>query len=281
MAVKRYKPTTNARRQSSVDTFSDVTKFEPEKSLTIFRKSTGGRNNTGKITVRHRGGGARRYTRIVDFVANKFDMPATVAAIEYDPNRGARLALLEYTDGEKHYMIAPQGLSVGDVVLSSKELIESKIGNRMPLKFIPTGIMVHNIELKPGQGGKMVRGAGMGAQLMAIENDMATLRMPSSEIRMVLADSAATVGSVGNSDHNLIRWGKAGRSRLRGIRPTVRGKVMNPVDHPHGGGEGRNPIGMKFAKTPWGKHAHGVKTRDGKKYSNKFIVSRRANKKKK
>ena len=281
MAVKRYKPTTNARRQSSVDTFSDVTKFEPEKSLTIFRAQKGGRNNTGKITVRHRGGGARRYTRIVDFVANKFDMPATVIAIEYDPNRGARLALLEYTDLTKAYMIAPQGLSVGDVVMSSKDLIESKTGNRMPLKHIPTGIMVHNVELKPGQGGKLVRGAGIGAQLMAIENGMATLRMPSSEIRMVLADCAATVGSVGNSDHNLIRWGKAGRTRLRGIRPTVRGKVMNPVDHPHGGGEGRNPIGMKFAKTPWGKHAHGVKTRDGKKYSSKFIVSRRANKKKK
>lgn len=281
MAVKRYKPTTNARRQSSVDTFSDITKFEPVKSLTVFRKSTGGRNNTGKITVRHRGGGARRYTRIVDFVANKFDVPATVTAIEYDPNRGARLALLTYTDGEQRYMIAPQGLSVGDTVVSSREHIEAKTGNRMPLKFIPTGIVVHNIELKPGQGGKMVRGAGLGAQLMAIENDMATLRMPSSEVRMVLADAAATVGQVGNSDHNLIRWGKAGRTRLRGIRPTVRGKVMNPVDHPHGGGEGRNPIGMKFAKTPWGKHAHGVKTRNGNKYSNKFIVSRRANKKKK
>ncbi|MCX6780940.1 MAG: 50S ribosomal protein L2 [Candidatus Magasanikbacteria bacterium] len=258
MPVKRYKPTTNARRQSSVDTFSDITKFEPEKSLTVFRPSTGGRNNTGKITVRHRGGGARRYTRIVDFVANKFDMPGTVAAIEYDPSRGARLALLEYTDGVKCYIIAPAGLKTGDVVFSSQQLIESTPGNRMPLKFIPTGISIHNIEL-----------------------DMATVRMPSGEVRMVSADASATVGVVGNSDHNLIRWGKAGRSRLRGIRPTVRGKAMNPVDHPHGGGEGRNPIGMKFAKTPWGKHAHGVKTRDHKKYSSKFIITRRVSKKKK
>ncbi len=281
MAVKRYKPTTNARRQSSVDTFSDVTKFEPVKSLTKFRPSKGGRNNTGKITVRHQGGGARKYTRIVDFVANRFDVAAHVIAIEYDPNRGARLALLEYPDGEKRYMIAPQGVVVGNTVMSSEQLIESKNGNRMPLKFIPIGIMVHNIELKPKQGGKVARGAGIGAQLMAVENDKATLKMPSGEIRLVLADAAATVGSVGNSDRNLIRWGKAGRSRLRGIRPTVRGKVMNPVDHPHGGGEGRNPIGMKFAKTPWGKHAHGVKTRDGNKYSNNFIVSRRPNKKKK
>src|SRR3989338_3727518 len=281
MPIRRYNPTTNARRQSSVDTFSDVTKFEPEKSLTIFRKSTGGRNNTGKITVRHRGGGARRYIRVIDFVANKFDVPATVAAIEYDPNRGARLALLNYPDGEKCYMIAQLGLGVGDIVMSSAQQIEAKNGNRMPLKFIPTGIMVHNIELKPGQGGKMVRSAGLSAQLMAVEGDSATLRMPSGEVRRVSADAAATVGQVGNIERNLIRWGKAGRSRLRGIRPTVRGKAMNPVDHPHGGGEGRNPIGMKFAKTPWGKHAHGVKTRDGKKYSNKFIVSRRANKKKK
>ncbi len=281
MAVKRYKPTTNARRQSSVDTFSDITKFEPVKALTIFRSSKGGRNNTGKITVRHRGGGARRYTRIVDFIGNKFDMVATVSAIEYDPNRGARLALLKYADGEMRYMIMPSGLVVGETVMSSQQLIEAKPGNRMPLKHIPTGSVVHNIEIKPLQGGKMVRGAGNGAQLMAIENGMATLRMPSGEVRLVVADASATVGQVGNSDHNLIRWGKAGRTRLRGIRPTVRGKVMNPVDHPHGGGEGRNPIGMKFAKTPWGKHAHGVKTRDPKKYSSNFIVSRRVSKKKK
>ncbi|OGH61865.1 MAG: 50S ribosomal protein L2 [Candidatus Magasanikbacteria bacterium RIFCSPHIGHO2_01_FULL_50_8] len=280
MPIRRYNPTTNARRQSSVDTFSDVTKFEPEKSLTIFRKSTGGRNNTGKITVRHRGGGARRYIRVIDFVANKFDVPATVAAIEYDPNRGARLALLNYPDGEKCYMIAPLGLGVGDIVMSSAQQIEAKNGNRMPLKFIPTGIMVHNIELKPGQGGKMVRSAGLSAQLMAVEGDSATLRMPSGEVRRVSADAAATVGQVGNIERNLIRWGKAGRSRLRGIRPTVRGKAMNPVDHPHGGGEGRNPIGMKFAKTPWGKHAHGVKTRQPNKYSNTFIVARRSHKKK-
>lgn len=281
MPVRRYNPTTNARRQSSVDTFSDVTKFEPEKALTLFRKSNGGRNNQGKITVRHQGGGARRYIRVIDFAGNKFDVLGTVAAIEYDPNRGARLALVEYADTEKRYMIAPLGLKVGDTVMSSQQLIESKPGSRMPLKFIPIGITIHNIELKPLQGGKLVRGAGNGAQLMAVENNLATVRMPSGEVRLILADASATVGQVGNIERNLIRWGKAGRSRLRGIRPTVRGKVMNPVDHPHGGGEGRNPIGMKFAKTPWGKHAHGVKTRQANKYSNKFIVTRRANKKKK
>lgn len=281
MPVRRYNPTTNARRQSSVDTFSDVTKFEPEKSLVIFRKSNGGRNNQGKITVRHQGGGARRYIRVVDFVADKFDVPATVSAIEYDPNRGARLALLTYKDEEKRYMIAPVGLKVGDVVLSSQSAIEAKVGSRMPLKFIPVGMTVHNVELKPKQGGKLVRGAGNGAQLMAIEEGRATLRMPSGEVRMIVADASATVGQVGNIERNLIRWGKAGRSRLRGIRPTVRGKAMNPVDHPHGGGEGRNSIGMKFAKTPWGKHAHGVKTRKPSKYSNAFIVARRSSKKKK
>ncbi len=279
MPVRRYKPTTNARRQSSVDTFSDITKFEPEKSLVIFRKSQGGRNNQGKITVRHQGGGARQYIRLVDFRGNKFDAPATVAAIEYDPSRGARIALLQYADGEKRYMIAPADLAVGEVLLSSLSAIEPKSGNRMPLKFIPVGSTVHNIELIPRQGGKMVRGAGMGAQLMALENGMITLRMPSSEIRMVSGDAAATVGIVGNSDHNLIRWGKAGRSRHRGIRPTVRGKVMNPVDHPHGGGEGRNPIGMKAPKTPWGKKALGVKTRKANKHSSKFIVARRKKKK--
>lgn len=280
MPIRRYNPTTNGRRQSSVDTFSDITKSKPEKSLTVFRPSKGGRNNTGKITVRHRGGGARRYTRIVDYTMNKFDIPATVTAIEYDPNRGPRLALLSYTDGEKRYMIAPLGISVGDTIVSSAGLIEAKNGNRMPLKYIPTGITVYNIELKPGQGGKLVRGAGLGAQLMAIEGDSATLRMPSGEIRRVLADAAASIGQVGNIERNLIRWGKAGRTRGRGIRPTVRGKVMNPVDHPHGGGEGRNPIGMKFAKTPWGKHAHGVKTRNPNKYSNTFIITRRNRKKK-
>ncbi len=281
MAIRRYNPTTNARRNSSVDAFSDITKTEPEKSLVRFRKSSGGRNNQGKITVRHRGGGARRYMRDVDFLSQKFDMPATLAAIEYDPNRGARLGLLEYAGGEKAYMVLPAGLSVGDVIVSSQNLIEAKPGNRMPLKFIPIGIMVSNVELRPGQGGKLVRGAGVGAQLMAVENNMATLRMPSTEVRMISADACATVGAVGNSDHNLIRWGKAGRMRHKGFRPTVRGKAMNPVDHPHGGGEGRNPIGMKAPKTPWGKKALGVKTRDAKKHSSKFIIARRKNKNKK
>lgn len=279
MPVRRYKPTTAGRRQSSVDTFADITKHEPEKSLVVFRKSSGGRNNQGKITVRHRGGGARRFTRIVDFRGDKFDMPATIAAIEYDPSRGARIALLQYEDGEKRYMIAPNGLTVGEVVTSSRALIESKPGNRMPLKFIPVGNTVHNVELHPQQGGKLVRGAGLGAQLMAIENGLATLRLPSSEIRLVPQDAAATVGTVGNSDHNLIRWGKAGRMRHLGFRPTVRGKAMNPVDHPHGGGEGRNSIGLKAPKTPWGKKALGVKTRSASKHSNKFIVARRKKKK--
>ncbi len=278
MPVRKYKPTTNARRNSSVDTFADLTKHEPEKSLVVFRASTGGRNNTGKITVRHRGG-ARRYVRLVDFIGDKYDMPATVIAIEYDPNRGPRLALLQYADGEKRYMIAPNGLAVGAKVLSSRTAIEAITGARMPLRFIPVGLQVHNIELKPLQGGKLVRGAGLGAQVMALENGLVTLRMPSGEVRMVVQDAAATVGDVGNSDHNLIRWGKAGRMRHRGIRPTVRGKAMNPVDHPHGGGEGRNPIGLKFAKTPWGKHAMGVKTRKHNKYSAPFIVTRRAKKK--
>lgn len=279
MPINKHKPTTAGRRNSSADAFADITKFEPVKSLTFFRPQKGGRNNTGKITVRHQGGGARRFIRMVDFLANKYDVPATITAIEYDPARGARLALLEYTDKEKRYMIAPAGAAVGMSVMSSQQAIEAKEGARMPLKFIPVGIMVHNVELKPGQGGKMVRGAGLGAQFMAVENDMATLRMPSGEVRMVSADCSATMGSVGNQDHNLVRYGKAGRSRYRGIRPTVRGKVMNPVDHPHGGGEGRNSIGMKYPKTPWGKHALGVKTRNKKKHSNVFIVARRSKKK--
>lgn len=280
MPVRRYKPTSNGRRISSVDTFADITKNEPEKSLVVFRKKHSGRNNTGKITVRHRGGGARRYTRVVDFRGNKYDQPAKVLSVEYDPSRGARLLLLQYADGEKRYMLAPIGVTVGETLLSSQNLIESKSGNRMPLKHIPVGVTVHNIEVRPGQGGKMVRGAGVGAQLMAVENGLAQLRMPSSEIRSLSENCMATVGVVSNPDYSLIRWGKAGRTRHRGFRPTVRGKVMNPVDHPHGGGEGRNSIGLKYPKTPWGKHALGVKTRNPKKHSNKFIVARRKNKKK-
>lgn len=276
MPIKQYKPTTPGRRLSSVDTFSDITKVEPEKSLTFFRKQKSGRSvQQGRITVRHRGGGARRYTRVVDFRGDKFDQPAKVLAIEYDPGRGARLALVQYADAEKRYLVAPIDLKVGDTVMSSKQQIEIQVGNRLPLKFIPVGLMIHNIEVKPGQGGVLVRGAGTGAQIMAWENKMVTLRLPSSEVRLVSEDCLATIGQVGNPDHNLVRWGKAGRTRHRGFRPTVRGKAMNPVDHPHGGGEGRNPIGLKSPKTPQGKPALGVKTRDPKKWSTTFIVSRR------
>ena len=275
MPIKLYKPVTLGRRISSVDAFADITKTEPERTLISPKRKTGGRNIQGKITVRHRGGGADRYVRTVDFRRDRYDIPATVSAIEYDPNRGARLALLHYKDGVKRYMVAPQGLSVGDVILSSKSQIEIKPGNRMPISQMPVGIQIHSIELYPGQGGTVVRGAGLGAQLMAVEGDFAQVRLPSGEIRMFKKDCMATVGMVGNPDYRLIRWGKAGRTRHRGRRPEVRGKVMNPVDHPHGGGEGKNPIGLKNPKTKWGKPALGVKTRNKKKASWKFIVSRR------
>jgi len=275
MPIKLYKPVTLGRRISSVDAFADITKTEPERTLISPKRKTGGRNIQGKITVRHRGGGADRYVRTVDFRRDRYDIPATVSAIEYDPNRGARLALLHYKDGVKRYMVAPQGLSVGDVILSSKSQIEIKPGNRMPISQMPVGIQIHSVELYPGQGGTVVRGAGLGAQLMAVEGDFAQVRLPSGEIRMFKKDCMATVGMVGNPDYRLIRWGKAGRTRHRGRRPEVRGKVMNPVDHPHGGGEGKNPIGLKNPKTKWGKPALGVKTRNKKKASWKFIVSRR------
>jgi len=275
MPIKIYRPVTLGRRISSVDAFADITKWKPEKSLISPKKKTGGRNAQGKITVRHRGGGADRFVRDVDFLRLKFGVPAKVAAIEYDPNRGARLALLNYKDGEKRYMIAPQGLSVGDEVVSSQEQVEIKPGNRMPLEKMPVGIQVHCIELTPGRGGVVARGAGLGAQLMAVEGDFAQLKLPSGEIRLFAKNCMATVGMVGNPDYRLIRWGKAGRTRHRGRRPQVRGKVMNPVDHPHGGGEGKNPIGLKQPKTPWGKPALGVKTRNKKKASWKFIVKRR------
>jgi large subunit ribosomal protein L2 len=274
MPIKKYKPVGNGRRLSSVQSFKDVTKFEPEKSLVVFRKQKSGRSG-GKITVRHRGGGARRYVRVIDSRREKFDIPAKVVAIEYDPNRGARLLLLQYRDGEKRYILAPQNIKVGDVVVSS--LIgncEIKVGNRLPLEKIPVGINVCDVEIEVGKGGQMVRGAGATAQIMAVEGNFATLKLPSGEVRMVAKECMATVGEISNPDFGLVRWGKAGRTRLRGIRPTVRGKVMNPVDHPHGGGEGRNPIGLKHPKTPQGKPAFGVKTRR-KKASDKFIVSRR------
>ena len=281
MAVKVYKPTTAGRRKSSVQSFAEITKTEPEKSLVIAKRRTGGRNNQGKITVRHRGGGAKRYIRTVDFLRNRYDQEATVIAIEYDPNRSAHLALLQYTDGTKAYMIAPQGMGVGEVISSSENKIEPKTGNRMPLEHVPPGVTVHNIEFRPGEGGKIARGAGAAVELMSIEGKHAQLKMPSGEVRMVPKRSAATIGVVGNADYRHVRWGKAGRTRLRGIRPTVRGKAMNPVDHPHGGGEGRNPIGMKHPKTPWGKPALGVKTRRPKKGSSRLILRRRGAKKRK
>jgi large subunit ribosomal protein L2 len=273
MGVKRYKPTTPGRRISSVDDFSDVTKSSPEKKLTIKKNRKAGRTK-GKITVRHRGGGAKRRIRLVDFKRDKFDVPAKVAAIEYDPNRGARLALLYYADGEKRYMVAPMGLKVGDEIVSSHRRGEIQTGNRFRLEHIPIGMEIYNIELKPGKGGQMVRGAGTFAQLMAVEGSYATVRLPSGEVRMVLKDCMATLGHTSNPDRRLIRWGKAGRTRHRGWRPTVRGKAMNPVDHPHGGGEGRNPIGLKQPKTPTGKPALGVKTRR-KNASTKLIIKRR------
>ena len=275
MPIKQYKPVTLGRRLSSVDAFADVTKTEPERSLLAVKKRRGGRNSQGKITVRHRGGGAARFVRIVDFKRDKFGVPAKVAAIEYDPNRGARLALLHYKDGAKSYIVAPQGLNVGDEIVSSKEPVEIKPGNRLPLEKLPVGIQIHSIELVPGEGGILVRGAGLGAQLMAVEGDYAQIKLPSGEVRMFSKACMATVGMVGNPDRRLVRWGKAGRPRHRGRRPEVRGKVMNPVDHPHGGGEGKHPIGLVHAKTLWGKPALGVKTRDKKKASWKFIIKRR------
>lgn len=275
MPIKLYKPVTKGRRISSVDAFADLTKWEPEKSLMFRKKRQAGRNNQGKITVRHRGGGAGQYVREVDFMREKYGVPARVAAIEYDPLRGPRIALLFYKDGEKRYIVAPEGVNVGDELLSSKEQIEIKPGNRMPLEKMPIGIAVHSIELTPGTGGTVARGAGLGAQFMAIEGDYAHLRLPSGEIRLFAKECMATIGMVGNADRRLIRWGKAGRTRHRGRRPQVRGKVMNPVDHPHGGGEGKNSIGLKHPKTPWGKPALGVKTRNKKKASWKFILKRR------
>lgn len=276
MAIKLYKPTTNGRRVASVQDFSDVTKQRPEKSLVEIRKKKSGRNNTGKITVRHRGGGVKQLYRIIDFKQQTFDMPAAVTAIEYDPNRGPRIALVAYENGEKAYIIAGAGMKVGDRVMSSRHAIEAAPGNRMPLEYIPAGLFVYNVELTPGNGAQMVRGAGGMAQLQVIEGDYAQLRLPSGEVRQVLKQCAATVGTIGNADYSLVRLGKAGRMRKKGWRPVVRGKVMNPVDHPHGGGEGRNPIGLRGGpKTMWGKKALGVKTRNPKKWSNDLIVQRR------
>ncbi len=276
MAVKLYKPTTPGRRKASVQDWSDITKKKPEKSLLVPLKKNGGRNNTGRITVRHRGGGAKRMYRLVDFKRQDFDAVAEVIAIEYDPNRGSRIALVQYQDERKSYILASQGMVVGDKVVSSKDRLEAVHGNRMPLEHIPAGQFVYNIEFQPGKGGQMVRGAGNAAQIQVVEGKYAQLKMPSGEIRLVPKGCFASVGKVSNPDKKLVRLGKAGRRRHLGWRPTVRGKVMNPVDHPHGGGEGAQPIGLKGGpKTPWGKKALGVKTRNKKKSSSKLIVSRR------
>lgn len=276
MAVIVHKPTSPGRRHSSVADFSMLTKKRPERSLIEIKKKHSGRNNTGKITVRHRGGGTRKYYRVVDFTRMKrLDQEAKVVALEYDPNRSARIVLLEYTDGVKSYMIAPNGIAIGDTIVATRSKAEIKVGNRMPLGFIPSGMMVNTIELQPGGRGVAARSAGVGAKVMSVEDQWVMIKMPSGEIRKFAAACLATIGEVGNSDHRLIRWGKAGRSRLRGIKPTVRGKAMNPVDHPHGGGEGVNPIGLKHPKTAQGKPALGVRTRSKKKASNKFILQRR------
>ncbi|NCB20733.1 MAG: 50S ribosomal protein L2 [Clostridia bacterium] len=278
MGIKKVQANTPGRRHATFDDFKDITKTIPEKKLIVIKKKNSGRNSQGKITIRHRGGGSKRFIRIIDFKRNKFDIPATVTAIEYDPNRGARLALLTYADGEKRYITAPLDLKVGDSVLSSKSLIDIKVGNAMPLAYIPAGVAINSVELEPGQGAKIARGAGNAVFVMGIEGRFAQLKMPSGEIRLIKKDSLCTVGQVSNPDKRHISLGKAGRSRHLGIRPTVRGSAMNPVDHPHGGGEGNQPIGLKHPKTPWGKPALGVKTRR-KHSSSKLIIKRRGKKK--
>ncbi len=279
MGIKVYKPTTAGRRNSSVDDFSDLTKGKPEKGLTVALRRQGGRNNQGKITVHQRGGGHKRRYRLVDFKRQKFDQEAVIKALEYDPNRNTRIALIEYADQTKAYILAPQTLKVGDKVVSSQQKVEVKVANRMPLKYIPAGMMVYELELTPGRGGQIVRSAGMGAVIMAQENNLVQLKMPSGEIRNFFGDCSATIGQASNPEWRHVRWGKAGRMRWLGRRPKVRGKAMNPVDHPHGGGEGNQPIGLKHPKTPTGKPALGVKTRDANKYSNKFILARRKKRK--
>ena len=274
MGMKHFRPVTPSLRNMTVSTFDEITKKTPEKSLLTVKKEKAGRNSYGRITVRHQGGGNRQKYRIVDFKRRKDDMEATVIGIEYDPNRSANIALIQYEDGTKAYIIAPQGLTDGDKVISGNA-VDIKPGNCMQIQNIPVGTLIHNIELNPGQGGKLVRTAGQSAQLMAKEGKYAHVRLPSGEMRLVLTVCRATVGVIGNSDHENVKIGKAGRTRHMGIRPTVRGSVMNPVDHPHGGGEGRAPVGHAGPLTPWGKPALGYKTRNKKKLSNKFIVKRR------
>ena len=273
MAIKRYKPTSSARRFMTVSAYDEITAKKPEKSLLEDQRKSGGRNAQGKITVRHIGGGNRRKYRIIDFKRAKDGIPATVKSIEYDPNRSANIALLQYADGAKTYILAPVGLKVGDVLLSG-ETADIKAGNALKLKDIPVGTMVHNIEMQPGKGGQIARAAGMSAQIMARDEKYVTLKMPSGEMRYILASCKATIGQVGNLEHEIIRIGKAGKTRYLGIRPSVRGVVMNPCDHPHGGGEGKSPVGMPGPVTPWGKPALGYKTRKHKKASNKLIITR-------
>ena len=276
MAIRNYKPTTPGRRKMSALVNEEITTSTPEKSLTVTIKKNSGRNNQGKITVRHQGGGAKRKYRIIDFKRNKVNVPGTVASIEYDPNRTANIALISYADGEKKYIIAPKGLTVGDTVMSG-ENADIKVGNALPIINIPVGTMIHNIELRPGKGGELARSAGSSAQILGRENNYVMIRLSSGEQRKILGTCMATVGEVGNEDSSLVKIGKAGRKRHMGIRPTVRGSVMNPNDHPHGGGEGRAPVGRKAPMTPWGKKALGLKTRK-KKQSDKFIVRRRGSK---
>ncbi len=274
MGIKHFNPTTPSRRNMTVSTFEEVTKKTPEKSLLAKKSKTAGRNSYGRITVRHHGGGCRRKYRIIDFKRKKDDIFATVIGIEYDPNRSANIALLEYEDGEKRYIIAPYGLKDGDKLMSG-EKADIKPGNNLKITNIPVGTLIHNIELHPGKGGQLVRAAGNSAQLMAKEGKYAHVRLPSGEMRLISVECRATIGEIGNKDHENIKLGKAGRSRWKGIRPTVRGSAMNPNDHPHGGGEGKSPIGRPGPVTPWGKPALGYKTRKKNKQTNKFIVKRR------
>jgi len=274
MAIKAYKPTTPGRRGMTTLTFEEITKKTPERSLLATTKNTGGRNNTGRITSRHIGGAHKQQYRIIDFKRNKDDIPATVVAIEYDPNRNANIALVCYADGEKRYILAPKDLTVGATIVSGPKT-DIKLGNCLEMRNMPEGTVVHNIELKPGKGGQLARSAGVGAQILGIEEKYVTIRLASGEMRKILANCRATIGQVGNEDYSLINWGKAGRNRWKGIRPHVRGSAMNPIDHPHGGGEGRCPVGRKSPMTPWGKKAMGVKTRKAKKASSALIIRRR------
>ncbi|MCJ8224744.1 50S ribosomal protein L2 [Bacillus paralicheniformis] len=277
MAIKKYKPTSNGRRGMTTSDFAEITTDQPEKSLLAPLHKKGGRNNQGKLTVRHQGGGHKRQYRIIDFKRDKDGIPGRVATVEYDPNRSANIALINYVDGEKRYILAPKGLQVGTEIMSGSEA-DIKVGNALPLINIPVGTVVHNIELKPGKGGQLVRSAGTSAQVLGKEGKYVLVRLNSGEVRMILSACRASIGQVGNEQHELINIGKAGRSRWKGIRPTVRGSVMNPNDHPHGGGEGRAPIGRKSPMSPWGKPTLGFKTRKKKNKSDKFIVRRRKNK---